>query len=204
MGLSAVLLSTIVNATPITINFDSAQADYVPTSGQQNLTDQFASQGILFWDVEHNMAASVGNCGPGSGPFHLYGAIGQGNSFSGCGDTTASIDFIFVDPYDSLNQAFTTAFSVNIGDSAPGLSTLLAYDVDGNVLAEVANTSSFEDLGVSGIGEISRINVTSVSDYTTWDDISFESVTAYSVPEPSVIALFGFAFLGLSFLRKRK
>jgi hypothetical protein len=194
------LASAAASASPVSISFDVAQAGYTPGPGgssQQAMGSQFASLGIKFFDVEHNALASVGDCtgGIGSDPFHLYGTT---SSFgSGCGDTTPNIDFLFVDPSNSSNAGYTTSFSLLITDGSG--TVLTAYDSLGSILGTATTTgSSNERIGISGVGQISRINVRTPFDATAYDDLQFESVVALNtVPLPGSLALLG---LGLGLL----
>lgn len=196
-GVVAGSLLALSAAQAETITFDVAQAAYVPTPGvTQEVTDQFASLGVLFRDrssVGHG--ATLGRCGPGDGPVALFGF---GADFPGCGDTTPDLDILFVDPTNSANAGFTTSFSIFNYD---GLVKATAYDLNG---IELGSTQTYAgELSFSGIGNISRVNLLSLDqDPTTMDTLTFGTVTA-AVPEPESIALLVAGLLMVGVARKR-
>lgn len=201
IALSVAFAASGVQAATVTIDFESAIADYVP-AGQQALTDQFASLGILFADTENGGGASAGDCGPVNGSLGLYGAIGQGDSFAGCGDTTPGLMLSFVNPLDSSEAGYTTSFSIVNTD---GLVELTAFDIDGNILGTDSNFSG--TLSLSGIGNINWVTLVSLDqDPTTMDDIIFEEVTAIPsavVPLPASLPLLAAGAGSLVALRRR-
>jgi PEP-CTERM motif len=181
-----------------TIGFEIAEGTYVPTPGvAQNVKNQFASLGIIFQDVANPaLGVTLGKCGPGNGAVALFG---HGADFAGCGDTTPNFDILFVDPANPLNAGYTTSFSVVNFD---GLIQLSAYDIGGNLLG---STSAFSGtLSLSGIGQISRVNLLSLDqDPTTMDDISFADVTPLAaVPEPGTFVLLSAGLALLAFRRR--
>lgn len=201
-----VIFAGAASAATVSINFDTDQAGYVAgTPGtEQALSNQFGSLGILFADTENGTAASVGDCGPGSSnPFHLYGGIGQGTSFSGCGDTTPGLTLTFVDPVNNANAGFTTSFSISNSD---GGVELTAFDFGGNLLGSTTNTSGI--LSLAGIGQISSVTLFSTDDDpTTLDDLTFETVQALNVttiPLPAGLPLLLTGLGGVLLLRRRK
>jgi hypothetical protein len=160
------------SAAEIFIGFEIAQGNYIPTPGViQDVKDEFAPLGIIFEDVaDPSKGATLGQCGPGSGRVSLFGS---GSDFPGCGDTTPNLNILFVDPNNPANSAFTTSFSILNTD---GLVQLSAFDIDGNLLGSTQNFSG--TLSLSGIGQISRVNLLSLDqDPTTMDDIRYEMVT---------------------------
>jgi hypothetical protein len=204
---SFAVASSAANAALVSITFDTPIAGYTPTGLQQALTTQFDSLGLRIVDVGNgNVAPSTGDCtgGVGSDPFHLYGAIGQGDFFGGCGDTTPNLDFLFFSPGNPAQAGYTTSFSILITDG--GDTVLTAYGLNGSLLATVNSVSSSnETLSVSGVGPISRVNVRTPFDSTAYDDLAFESVQTVgtNVPVPSTLALIGLAVLGLAGTARR-
>ena len=188
-------------ATPITVTFDTAVADYTPTPGVvQHVTNEFAALGFIFQDaVNPQYGATLGKCGPGEGAVALFG---YGNNGS-CGNYTPNLNILFVDPTDASNKAFTTSFSIMNYD---GLIQMTAYDEFDNVLGA---TQLYQGLlSLSDIGQIYRINLLSLdNDPTTLDTMTFGSVTPNQVqaqvPEPTSIALIGMGLIGLSLTRRK-
>ena len=207
LAASTVVFGSAAQAT-VTITFDAPQAGYTPSpqAVTQNVYDQFASLGILFRTPgNYSLGATVGDCtgGVGSDPVHLYGS---GSSFAGCGDTTPNIDFLFVDPTNSTVASFTTAFSLLVTDGSGTI--LTAYDALGNILGIATTTSGFnERIGISGVGDIARVNVTTPADATAYDDLQFADVASVgAVPEPGTWAmiLLGFGAVGFSMRRSAR
>jgi hypothetical protein len=201
-ALLASTASTNAMAATVFIGFDSSQAGYTPTPGViQNVSNQFGSLGVIFRDQKTpGQGATLGRCGPGNGPVAFFGF---GNDFAGCGDTQPDIDIDFVNPLNNALDGFTTSFSILNFD---GLIRATAFDSAGAVLGFVQNTSGV--LSLSGIGNISRVNLQSIDqDPTTLDDLNFEAVIGVNgaVPEPASWALMiaGFGLVG-SAMRRRK
>lgn len=191
-----------VSAAPVTVTFDTAVANYIPTPGlTQNVKNEFAPLGFVFEDVANpTYGATLGQCGPGDGPVSLFGFGNNGS----CGDYTPNLNILFVDPANMAQRGFTTSFSIFNYD---GLIKMTAYDVNDNVLGSTQLYSGL--LSLSGIGQIAKINLVSLDqDPTTMDTMTFESVIPLqaprsSVPEPTTVALFGLGFAGLNFFRRR-
>lgn len=189
------------SAALVSINFDSAQANYTPLAQgvTQVVTNQFAPLGILFRNgASSTQGVVVGDTtgGVGSDPVHLYGNNGAGGY-----DTTPDINVYFVDPANSSLPGYTDFFRMMVTDGHP--TTMTAYDTNGFVLG-VANTtgspSQGEFISLSGIGQISRINIVTPGNQTGYDDISFNEVQPLSanVPEPATMTIWAIGALGLA------
>ncbi len=201
-GIASAMIATSANAA-VTIDFESAQAGYTPTPGvTQEVTDQFGSLGVIFRDQKTpGRGATLGKCGPGNGAVSFFGF---GSDFPGCGDTRPNIDVDFVNPFDNMLDGFTTSFSLLTTD---GLIRLTAFDSMGTILGTTEARSGI--LSLSGIGNISRVNIFSVdNDPTTLDDFMFDDVIGIggAVPEPATWAfmIFGFGAIGGALRRNRK
>lgn len=200
---AAALVSALpVQAATVTIGFDAAQAGYTPQSAQnrQEVTNQFASLGVVFADQKSpGRGVTIGNCGPSDGPLALFGF---GADFDFCGDTRPNFNINFVDPANAAAGGYTTMVSLLNFD---GLIKLTAFDANG---AELGSTQAFNGtLTLSGIGNISRVNVQSLDqDPTTLDNLAFESVLAVGpgVPEPATWAMMiaGFGLAGAAMRRR--
>ncbi|MEM9753217.1 MAG: hypothetical protein AAF916_07505 [Planctomycetota bacterium] len=189
----AVVTPTEVSAEIITVNFDVAQADYVPTNpgSIQTISNQFAPLGLLFSDVEYNDFPTVANLTitpESTDPFHLYGAPRPGGASSP--DLNPSIDIRFVDPGNVSRDGFTTFFSILITDGGEGDgTTLTAFDRDGLVLGtdQTSGPAFDQTLAVMGLGPIFRVNITTTpTAATAYDNLKFETVRG--VPEPGLAA----------------
>ena len=187
-------------AATVLINFDVAQAGYTPTPGViQHVTNQFGSLGVIFRDQKSlGKGASLGQCGPGNGAVSFFGFGNNGT----CGDYTPNIDIDFVDPINNGLDGYTTSFSIFNFD---GLIQATAFDAMGAVLGTTQNESGL--LTLSGIGNISRVNLKSLDQNpTTMDDLQFESVMGSAIPEPAtwIMMLMGFGLIGAAMRRKRQ
>lgn len=199
------LAASIAPATAsaaVSISFDVAQAGYTPTPGvTQEVTNQFGSLGVIFRDQKTpGRGATLGQCGPGNGPVSFFGF---GNDFPGCGDTRPDIDIDFVNPTNNLLDGYTTSFSIFNFD---GLIKATAYDALNNVLGTTQTSAGL--LSLSGIGNISRVNLVSLdNDPTTMDDLTFGDVVGVgAVPEPAAWAMMlaGFGLVGSAMRRRSK
>lgn len=202
LAASALAAAMPAQAALVSIGFDDAQAGYTPqaASARQEVVSQFSSLGVVFADQSSpGRGVTIGKCGPGNGPLSLFG---YGADFDFCGDTTPNFDIKFVDPNNAAAGGYTTYVSLMNFD---GLIKLTAYDAGGNQLGSVQAFSG--NLVLSGIGNISRVNVLSLDqDPTTLDDLAFEAVQAIApgVPEPATWAMMigGFGFVGAAARRR--
>ena len=214
-----ITLVTGAEASTTFINFDVAQANYTPPPPPNPPTmpyqwevvdNQFAPLGIIFRDgnfpnlggVVSDHTGCTGNniC---SLPWLLYG--NSGNTTGDPTDATANLNIFFVDPNNLSNPATTTFFSVRVSDSTD--TTVTAFDLSGAILASMTTTVWNETVAFSNVGQIARINLTTLTDATGFDDINFETVAPVTTPLPAALPLFasGLGALGLlGWRRKRK
>ena len=195
-------ITSAANAAPVTVTFEDAVGTYTPTPGStQDVKNEFASLGFIFEDIsDPSQGATLGKCGPGNGAVSLFGF---GNDFAGCGDTTPDLRIIFVDPADGTSPAYTTSVSLLNTD---GLIEMSAFDIFGNLLGSVSNSSGI--LSLSGIGQIAMLTIISLDqDPTTLDDLTFEMVTPFDgseIPGPAAFVLFGTGMAAFNLMRRRK
>ena len=218
MKLFKLLLSVLVLgatsslAWAATINFDEPQANYTPTPNvDQVIDDQFIPMGIVFRDADFPSLGAVGGDhtgGVGSDPVHLYS-----NNGSGQADVFPNLTLTFVDPADPGTPASVVEFSAMVTDS--NSTTFTAYDADGVLLGSVSAVGNLgEILTLTGIGDISRIEIRTPSDATALDDFFFTDIadpgqlpeaTPVPVASPIGLALLVLALLSLGsvILRRR-
>ena len=208
--LALVLGATSSLAWATTINFDDPQANYTPTPNvDQVIDDQFIPLGIVFRDADFPSLGAVGGNhtgGVGSDPVHLYSNNGSGEA-----DTLPDLTLTFVEPTAPGTPASVLEFSAMVTDSDS--TTFSAYDAGGNLLGSVSAVGSLgEILTLTGIGDISRIEVRTPSDNTALDDFFFTDIAgappAAPVPVTSPIGLallvLGLLSLGSVILRRRR
>ena len=210
--LCGTFLATSVSALPISINFDIAQADYTPPSSVTDhfeLTDQFKSLGLIFYDPTNTSLGAIVNgsstscvdSSQCSEAFHLYG-----NNGSGSNDVTPNISIDFFDPANGITPSFTDLFSIRISNVSSDNDTVLtAFDSLGNAIGTDGTSLSVGNgdiLSLSGIGNIFSINIETLTTLTAYDDISFNPVVS-AVPLPAAFWLMGSTLIGLLSLSKR-
>ncbi len=203
-GLAVAIGLGTTGARAVTINFDDLTATStvagLPVPAASQLTNQYASQGVLFSSL--GGFASVVNFGPNtpSSP----NAIAASTS-DGLLSYAVPIEITFVSPSDSLVPAVTDFVSIR-GDSfimGWGTNTMIALDINGDPIDfDIQIEPPASILSVSGFGIHKVILIGSTT--TAFDDLSFNPVVA--VPEPSSIALgaMAMAATGLVVVRSRK
>lgn len=198
IGAFLFVLSSVAHAGLISIGFEEVQAGYTPQPQfkPQIISNQFASLGIIF---ENALVGDCTNSAYGTGVVHLY-SEGKG----ACGDYTPDIKMFFVNPNDINERAFTTFFSILVTDGND--TTLEAYDVDNNLLTSISTIDGGKNeiLTLKEIGDIAWLNIFSISDGTGYDDIVFEEVKLFSVPEPVGLAIMGLALAGMASLGRKR
>ncbi len=194
------LTATVAQAT--SINFDNLTATTpaagvsVPSASQ--LTNQYASQGVLFSSL--GGFASVVNFGPNapSAPNVIAGSTSDGAL-----TYAVPIEITFVSPTDSSLAAVTDFVSIR-GDlfvMGLGTNTMIALDIFGNPIDfDVQLEPPASTLSVSGLGIHKVILIGSGT--TAFDDLTFNPVMP--VPEPSSLALASLAAMGGALALRRK
>jgi hypothetical protein len=176
------------DAAQVSINFDNLFANPFSAAGNAVLTparlsDQLASQGVLFTSSSPFVAVVNLGTGTSSPPNAIGGTIDPGLiSYS------VPITVQFVSPLDPNVPAVTDFVSIR-GDtnvSAMGTNTMIALDINGNPIAyDIQIEPPAVTLSVSAPGIHSVIIIGSGS--TAFDDLKFNTVTA--VPEPGGLAI---------------
>lgn len=152
------------------------------------VTDQYAAQNVMFAGVT------------GSAPI-LYSDAGL-SVLSPNPPYAGDFRMDFINPVTWVE--FDSGFWNNVGAGI-----IQVYDPDLNLLTQVTNQFTYEDLGYNyehfsfyGLGQIGTVYFSSVNDPygAAIDNLDFSP----AVPEPATIALFGLGLLGLGArLRKR-
>ncbi len=192
------------SAQAVTISFDDLPATStvagLPVPGPSQLTNQYASQGVLFSSL--GGFASVVNFGPNtpSSPNAIAASTTEGLL-----TYAVPIEIAFVSPGNPLLPAVTDFVSIR-GDLfiiGLGTNTMLALDINGDPIDfDIQIEPPASILSVTGFGIHKVILIGSTT--TAFDDLSFNPVVV--VPEPSSIALAALAAatLGVVVVRSRK
>ena len=169
------LAATANASSPTTLNFDEfTTSSFIPSN-------QYASSGVLFDRLGGGQTFVFSAA---SSPSVLVDPNGSAFSVPAmlCGNNPANVGLVatFVDPV-TFGPATTTFVQVNVS-SGPGpdlLSSnvaLIAYDMDGNVIATDPGdtTLQFDTLSVS-IPGIARVEMTAAGDLDCYDDFTFNT-----------------------------
>jgi hypothetical protein len=181
------LWTSSANSAPVVINFDDVVApSSFPTQTVQ-LTNQYASFGVLFTTPPTENANEVLN----NSSFTVPGGATNPNLL-------ASADFLAIEGFFT-GPVFSVGALIGISGGSDRLSI---FDAAGNLLASVVGDDVFVSL--TSASPIARFTVTAATESTpAIDNLTFE-VGAAQVPEPSSVTLVGLSLLALLSLKRRR
>ena len=188
----------------MTAPVQAALIDFDGFSSGTSLTNQYASQGILFSGFENGapIAPEIRSqqfvSSPASSPNYLTNFFNFPSTSTG--NRLDEIRMDFTSPVENVSMIINTAGNNTIQFDL--------YDFSGTFLStQLKNGNSVSNVPISLTGtNIGRISAFQPSDGWWWtlDDLSFD---AAPVPEPSSFALLGMGalgFIGCGWRRKRK
>lgn len=195
--------ATAAQAATVTVSFDDLPAAYywpgTLVTGEARLTNQLVrSHGVAFSSSAG--FAGVVNLGAGHAVSGAGGLSGTGQA--GGVSFSDPITLTFLDP---LTQAagVTDRVSIHTDRWGDGQTVRMqAYDIFGRLLAEDAQADKGNAVLTLSASHIHKV-VLWGSNSSAFDELSYSSVTAAAVPEPSSLALGTTGLLVAGLMRRR-
>ncbi len=186
--LGLVFLTTSAKATVIGFNALDTSA------GSVAVTNQFAGLGVTFSDLIVVDGTPFFSSSPNSGVIDDGAPASLTVTATFAADVTA-ISAIFFDT--EVGSLLVSIEAFDISDNSLGTTTV-------NSTAASADPTLGTLVGLSSIGAIRKVTMTTDVDGALFDDFTFTPGISGSVPEPGTLALFGFGLAGLVLARRRK
>jgi len=186
--LAFVFLTTSAKAT--VIGFDALDTSAGPVA----VTNQFAGVGVTFSDLIVISGAPFVSSSPNAGVINDEAPASLTVTAAFAADVTA-ISAIFFDT--EVGSLLVSMEAFDIFDNSLGTTTV-------NSTTASADPTLGTLVGLSAIGAIRRITMTTDVDGALFDDFTFTPDITVSVPEPGTLALFCIGLVGLGLMGRRK